>query len=201
MTRHMAIPSPACPLAAFLLALPAAASAHPHIWIEATVQVAFQAGAPATLRQTWAFDAFYSAFTVQQFDADRNGRLDEAELRQLAAESGESLKSFGFFTHLNVNGAAVAVPAVADMMGEMKDDRLHLSFTVDLPPSAGSPPEFTLSLFDPTYYVALGLSADAPVAIEGAPAGCRAQVVRDAALVRAFAPQAMELVRVACAPD
>lgn len=177
--------------------LPGPAAAHPHIWVAASIEVRFADGRPAALRVQWQFDPIYSAFAIQQFDDDRDGRLGPAELRTLAEESRVALRDYGYFTHVNFAGEALAIPDVAEVAGEVIDETLHLGFTVPLPERDGA--EITLSIHDPTYYIALSLEADEPLRADGGwPAGCEASVSRDPGEVRLFAAAATELVRIGC---
>lgn len=174
-------------------------AAHPHVWIEAALAIEFQDGRPARLRQSWLFDAYYSSFARERFDDDHDGRLDDRELHRLAIETLQAVQPFGYFTHAVLNGRPVEIPEVAEAQAVLRDDLVRVDFSLPLPADGATSPLLTLSLHDPTRYVAVGLRDSNPVSTVGAPAGCGARVERDGALVRLFSPAATELVRLSCA--
>ncbi len=96
-----------------LMLTPATSATHPHAWISVRTTVFINAEGQATaLRQRWLFDRMYSAFAVQDFDPNRNGRLDPDELRSLAKMNISNLAPYDYFTVIHgPDGKAVALDA------------------------------------------------------------------------------------------
>ena len=64
----------------FLLAALAGASAHPHVFVEARSKLVFDdAGQAIALQHVFRFDDAFSAFAIQGFDKDGDGKLNQDE--------------------------------------------------------------------------------------------------------------------------
>ena len=167
--------------ATFLIVLaPARAPAHPHVWIDAFVEVVFDRGQITALRINWTFDPFFTGMAAADFDADGNAELDQAEAAELAANSAENLKDVGFFTHVWLDGDPLDIAETQDFKAWMEDGRLSFAFTVAMP-RAVDPTETTLaiSLYDPTYYIELNPDPIDPLRFAGGAAACFANVQPD----------------------
>lgn len=155
-------------------------AAHPHAWIDAKVEVIFNAAGEATaLHETWLFDEFYTAFVAEGLDEDRDGKPDEAKLNELLDSNMSSLEEYRYFTLVRSGDVEVANAKVSTMSSRMRGDRLEMSFVLPFvaPVSMATPLRY--AVFDPTYYIEM-LHADAKDAIRlvGAPPGCRTRMAR-----------------------
>ena len=166
-------------LAAALAAPPAVA--HPHAWIDLTVEVAFDAeGRVAALTETWLFDEFYTVFVIQGADRDGDGTPDQDALDAVMNENMKNLAEYDYFTEVRSGDAEIATGEARATSTRMTDGRLELKFTVPLsdPVSVADMP-FRYAVFDPTYYIEMvHAEVDRPVTLAGAPAGCTAAVIQ-----------------------
>jgi ABC-type uncharacterized transport system substrate-binding protein len=70
----------------FALTFPMASaevSAHPHVWIDSTIEFVFSAQQVAGVRVTYLFDEMYSLTMINQYDQDGNGLFSPKEERRL----------------------------------------------------------------------------------------------------------------------
>lgn len=73
--------------------------AHPHIFVEARSRLVLnEDGFAVAVKHVFRFDDAYSAFAVQGFDTNQDGKYSPEELRELAEVNVESMADFGFFT-------------------------------------------------------------------------------------------------------
>jgi ABC-type uncharacterized transport system substrate-binding protein len=157
--------------------------AHPHVWIDVSLELRFQGEVLEGLRVIWLFDEYYSAFAVQDFDANGNKRLDREELAVLE-NSHEGLKDYSYFTHLKVGDLLpedLKVEAVENFAAEMKDDRLQYAFDVPLPEGL-DPREttFGVGFYDETYYIDLNVGSPRKLRVTGNwPGNCQPALVED----------------------
>ena len=160
-------------LAAVLL--PTSALAHPHVFVDATVEIVFDtAGKMTAVRNIWQFDDAFSEYAIQGLDKDDDGKLSDAELKPLAKVNVDSLKDFDFFTYLTVaKNTATFVPPEEYWL-EFHGGRLTLFFTLPLKKPVAVGPKTMLEIFDPEYFVAFEFAKTNPVKLDGAPAGCTA---------------------------
>lgn len=149
------------------------AAAHPHVWIEASAELRIEAERVRAIAVTWVFDDLYSYAVMEDFDLDRDGRLDKAELRELAEVSRDNLSHYSFFTHLRIDGVHRPVSRVEDFEAAVEKERIVYRFTVPLdPPVPLDDDSFAFSLFDETYFVDLSLPDDGVGLAGEVPATC-----------------------------
>lgn len=132
------------------------ASAHPHVLVEMRTEMLFDAkGAISGIKHIWTFDEFYSAFASQGLDANKDGKLDTAELAPLAQTNVESLQEFNYFTTLKFDGQNLSVQSPKDYSVSMDNNRLTLTYTLPLSaPLASQTKPIQLEIYDPTFFVA-----------------------------------------------
>ncbi|MEH3118271.1 MAG: DUF1007 family protein [Methylorubrum populi] len=166
--------------AGFGLALVGPAAAHPHVWITARAELAYEAGRVAGIRQAWTFDPEYSAFLTQGLDANGDGKVSPEELQGSASEHAGNLAEFAYFTKLKVAGREQAFTEPRDARMVLDGGRLTLSFLLPLKtPAVQGKGVAALEIYDPTYFIAFSLAegADA-VRLAGAVPGCTMTVTR-----------------------
>jgi ABC-type uncharacterized transport system substrate-binding protein len=155
--------------------LPSAADAHPHVFVDAKVEVVFdQQGRMAAVRNIWQFDEAFSQYAVQGLDSDEDGKLSDEELQPLAKVNVESLKEFDFFTFLSVGVTDAAFVPPQEYWLESHDGRLTLFFTLPLSEPMAVGAKTTLEIFDPEYFVAFDFVKQDPISLRDAPLGCSA---------------------------
>ncbi len=103
------------------LLLPAAASAHPHIWISQAVRVVTADGKYTHVEVVWKFDPETSEDEIPAIDEDKDGKFSEAEIKLLVQDSMPELQKFGFMTWLNT-GAKDFRPATRPDFAARIDD-------------------------------------------------------------------------------
>lgn len=160
------------PVVAAVAAWAAPAEAHPHVFVTVKSTVIYQNGAPSAVRHAWRFDDMFSAFAVQGLDTDGDGKFSREELQDLAEVNVTSLGEFDFFTFGKAGGEDISFSAPVDYWLSHDGTALTLNFT--LPVTAAKQADTVrFEIYDPSYFVAFDLLKDTPVALEGAPEGCR----------------------------
>jgi ABC-type uncharacterized transport system substrate-binding protein len=163
-----------------LVVVPLRAQAHPHVWIDAFVEVVVDQGRVTSLRINWTFDPFFTGMASADFDADGNAELDQEEAAKLAANSAENLKDVGFFTHVWLNADPLDIAAAEDFSAWIEDGRLNFAFTVAMPePIDPTQTILSISLYDPSYYIEVTLDPVDPLRFSGGEAPCLANVQPD----------------------
>lgn len=165
-------------IAAFALVLAAAAQAHPHVWVTIKGDVVFAPDGKVTaLRYVWTFDDMYSAFATQGLDKNNDGQFSRDELEELAEVNVTSLEEFNYFTVAKNGGDTLAFGKPKDYWLQMDKDILALHFTLPLL-NAVAQKDFTVDIFDPSFFVDLSFPEGAKVELIGGPANCMADAVR-----------------------
>ena len=140
-------------LAAFagLVIVPAAAQAHPHIWVTVKSEVVYGPDGTVTgVRHAWTFDDMFSVFATQGIESKKKGEFTREELAPLAEVNVTSLKEYDFFTYAKANGKKVEFnEPLADYYLDFnpKDTVLTLYFTLPLKAPVKAK-DLTLEVYD-----------------------------------------------------
>ncbi|GAB4354586.1 MAG: DUF1007 family protein [Gammaproteobacteria bacterium] len=154
-----------------------AASAHPHVIIEAYPDLVIDAEQRVTaLNMRWVFDELYSTFAVQGLDTDGNGELDADELNPLARQIVDKLPQYDHFLRFTLTDKALAFVTITDYRITFQEGQLKLSFTLPLQqPAELSGGTLRFATFDPSFYIGILLGDEIePLSISGTlPPACR----------------------------
>lgn len=166
-------------IALFLLAASGVpAFAHPHVWIDMKVDLAFGDDRKLdALTVTWTFDEFYSAFAVQDFKKRPDGTYDPADLAKLAEVNLTNLKDWNYFTEVTQKGKPLKLGAANHGASsyDAKAGTLTMSFTLPLasPVVATDALPVQVRIYDPSFYIAIDyVKKDAIHLVGGDHDGC-----------------------------
>lgn len=151
------------------------ALAHPHIFIDAAVDVVFDdAGRIAALRHEWTFDTAFSVWMVQGLDTNGDGNVSSEEMQDLANENMVGLADYGFYTFA---GDGLDFTAAGDQRMRYENNRVTLDFTINAVQPVAPGPRFELGVYDAEYYVAISFADASTVRLVNAPDGCSTELV------------------------
>jgi ABC-type uncharacterized transport system substrate-binding protein len=159
-----------------MLGLASAAAAHPHVWADMRSSVIVGPdGLISGVRVEWTFDEGYSAVATEGLDADGDGVYSDAELAPLTRLNLSSLKTYGYFVFMRMNGALQKFADPVDPGQAYANGRLTLRFTLPLQhpadPHGGT---FALKVYDPEFFIDFEYAGTKPAAVIGTlPEGCR----------------------------
>ena len=100
---------------------PAAASAHPHIWISQVVRVVEKDGAYTHIEIEWKFDPHSSEDEIPAIDEDKDGKFSDEEIRLLVRDMMPELQKHGFLTWLNTGDKDFRPPKVPAFAARIDD--------------------------------------------------------------------------------
>jgi ABC-type uncharacterized transport system substrate-binding protein len=129
--------------------------AHPHAWIDLRSAVVLDEDSKVTgLRVHWIFDEFYTLFTLEVLDPDRDGNPDPELVRGLAEENLKNLADYSYFTYVKVDGEQPDYGPVVDYDSYLEGERLVMEFVVPLSePVDPTAQSLSYAVYDPTYYI------------------------------------------------
>jgi ABC-type uncharacterized transport system substrate-binding protein len=159
---------------AALLGLAAPAQAHPHVWVTMQTELVYAPDGHVTgLKHAWTFDDMFSEYATQGIKPKTKGQFTREELKPLAEENVTSLKEYGFFNYLRVDGKQIKdiIADPKDYWLDYKNETLILNFTLPLKePVKGK--DLQVEIYDPEFFVNFTFNEKTPVKLSGAPAGC-----------------------------
>lgn len=157
----------------------APAAAHPHVWVTARTAFVFDGDNIAAIRHSWTFDPAYSQYATQGLDINGDGKLDAAELADLASENVAGLNEFDFFSRVKANGKQLSFTKATDSSMTFSEGALTLTFTLPVEPPVPANRALAAEIFDPTYFVSfLFAPGDDAATVIGRADACAISVTR-----------------------
>jgi ABC-type uncharacterized transport system substrate-binding protein len=142
--------------------------AHPHIWIDAVATFVFDRGKVAALMFEWTFDEFYSDVLLDKFDANKDRKFDEKEIREIQAQAFANLKDSNYFTYVRIGGRSVPTREISGFSAASVKGRVVFRFTLGLPsPVDPVATPILLSVYDETFFVEIKFDDLIPVRFDG----------------------------------
>lgn len=167
-----------------ILAAAAPADAHPHVFVTVRTEVLLgDDGTIAALRHAWTFDEPFSTYATAGMDTNKDGRLDRAELAELAKVNVESLSEYGFFSFLKKGKTNSAFAPPRDYWLEHDGKALTLHFTLPVEKQPLPIAQSVLEVYDPSYFVAFEFARENPVTVSGGKLACTASIKPPSAAV------------------
>ncbi len=154
--------------------------AHPHMWIDAELDLQFDAqGRLVAVAQVWTFDEMFSSYAKQGLSETADRVPSQDELDKIAADWMSALADpmSHYFTTLTQAGDTlpVAEPRGIKATWDRESERLSLRFELPLlTPTEAKQSPVTVSVADPTYFVAYDFASPNAVTAKTAPATCEA---------------------------
>jgi ABC-type uncharacterized transport system substrate-binding protein len=151
-----------------LALLPAAARAHPHIFVEHHLQVLFDQSGVTGLRMVWSFDEMYSSTLRTDYTDTPKGPITAKDVESLRDTHFAPVAGKHFFAVATINGEKVTLDQFGDFTAKFTDDKAVYSFTVPIKPvKPAAKNTLEVTIFDPEYYIDFELASDDPVKAVG----------------------------------
>lgn len=162
---------------------PVATLAHPHVMVDVHALVEFKNGKAVSLFVGWTFDPVFSASLLKDFDANKDGRLDEAEIKVLEAEAFRDTREQSHFTYAKVGDKPVKWPAATEFKVMAVKDSLLYAFRLRFPePVDPRKAGLSLTTYEETFYIDMDFPNDKAVTLTGEGSqGCKVVIAPDPA--------------------
>lgn len=147
-------------LGALLVLFPGFLCAHPHMSLESRVEFEYSGAACTGFWLDWTFDPYFSAAIIQEYDQDGDGFFSAAEAATVQERAFSNLRKYGYFVYLRSGKSRTQPAEVRRFAPEIRGDLLAYRFYVDLA-GQGYGGDFSLAIFDPTYYCAVSYAPQA----------------------------------------
>lgn len=160
-----------------LLLTPGWAFAHPHVFVDAETTIAFDnTGNVIAIEHRWSFDRAISAWQIQGLDTNGDGKVRGDELSDLTRDSMADLARREFYTYAGEGATDLHFEIGPDSRMSYVGGRTVLEFSLVPTQAYRIGKELEIAVYDPEYYVALGLDDIAAVTLRNAPADCSASL-------------------------
>ena len=165
--------------AAVLLAGAFPAAAHPHVFVDARIEVNIAAdGTVKSIANVWRFDDAFSSMVVMDFDKNGDHKLETSELDVLSSTILKNTGDYNWFQSVTANGKEVKLVAPGRMMAEMRDGQLLVLFKIRPAQPLKLAGKLTFGIYDPTFYTAITFQKDSDLVLHDLPKDCTSSVYR-----------------------
>ncbi|GAB6088465.1 DUF1007 family protein [Spirochaeta dissipatitropha] len=160
-------------LLCLLILSPKMITAHPHVFIESSVEIEFSDGVPHGVRFRWKFDDFFSRMMLLDFAGSVSGPLSAEQIERLRAGAFENLANFNYFSTILIDDSPLKIEVVEDFRADVAQRTLIYEFLVPLRQPGGSSSsridgmrELAIGSFDESFYSYMEFSEE-PFSVQG----------------------------------
>lgn len=143
-----------------VMLMPVAAQAHPHVFIDAALQLDYDPdGRLAEVAVEWAYDDFYSLLIIEDMglDPDGDGQLTAEEEASLQGFDADWAPGSEGGLYLGVEGRRVPLQAPGEFSASYRDGRLISRHVRPLAEPLNGTVPLLIQVYDPEYYVQFSL--------------------------------------------
>lgn len=98
--------------------------AHPHVFVTYKIAFVFDEKNFSGFRINWLFDDITSSMMFEDFDTDKNGKIEGAEVKKIRAEILENMKEYNYFTNIKINGKNFKFIPFQDFKVQVKKNKV-----------------------------------------------------------------------------
>lgn len=133
-----------------------AANAHPHVFVEANIEVVRNDNGDFTeIRHVWRFDELFSATLTIDFDKNGDGELDQEEIKEITDTVKESIAEYDFYTAVRQEGAELSFYEPEAIKGYFENGQMVMFLALELEkPQSPEKGPIKVSASDTSFYVA-----------------------------------------------
>lgn len=156
------------------------ANSHPHVFLEANLEIfKNEKGEVTEIRQVWRFDELFTTSVILDFDSNGSGSIETNELKEVEKIIKKNLKEFDYYTAIRLDDEIVEFDPPQTFLADFDGEQIVLILGFELKqPINIIGKEFSVSVSDPTYYVAVDMKDESSVNIAGNKQGCKYEIVR-----------------------
>lgn len=112
----------------------------------------------------WSFDQYFTASIVQGFDSDKNGQFDARETQEVHDGAFINLENYGYFVYLRKGDQRRSAQKAESFSLRMENGKVVYRFYIPLK-GAGYGEDFSVSVFDSTFFCAISYAKPDPIRI------------------------------------
>ncbi len=144
-------------------------AAHPHVFIEHSVEIQVNDSGVQALKLRWVFDEMFSSLLIQDFDTNKNKKIDPSENPVVKKNGFDNLKEYHYFVFMKMGKKSYYPSHAEAFQATIARNRLVYIFTVPVTLKPGRfPAKAELVIRDPSNYTDLTLIKSNPVTVTNA---------------------------------
>lgn len=126
---------------------------HPHVFVDAGIEIELDDKGIKGIWQYWTFDEYYSAWLVNEYDRDPAGDFTEDALKLIYEQTFMNLKHHGYFTKIIQGKEKSAATHVEHFSVKIQNNHAVYSFFVPLGINIGSSgQDIYVAVYDESFF-------------------------------------------------
>lgn len=124
--------------------------AHPHVFINNSLEFIWSGKNLQGVHVRWDFDRFFSADIINWLDENKDGVFNKTETQQVYNRAFINLKNYYFYSFMRQGKKRTNPASVSQFVARQKDGILIYEFYIDLSSYKGG--KLAFAMYDYTYY-------------------------------------------------
>ncbi len=146
---------------------PRVAKAHPHVFIDSSLNLHFEDNCLKSIDVVWTFDDMSSDMFLIDLDTNADGALTQAEWNKQRPDIESYLAEQSFFIHIMLNGEKITLKKITNFVATFEKGTLKYKMNIPLAVAKkDSAQKMQIAIFDPSYYSDFYTALEA-VAVDG----------------------------------
>lgn len=150
-----------------LITAPGLALAHPHVFINSKVTLFAEAGSIQKIGNEWTFDEIFTSDMVDNFDLNHDGKFEDNEVDNLRAGFSDDINKLRLANYIMVGDKEIHTQKITDFSARINDGKITISFNIPLPKPIPVTNDFSIAVYDETYFMEYLLDDQKPVTLKG----------------------------------
>jgi len=97
--------------------------AHPHVFIDAGIEIELDEKGIKGVWHSWTYDEYYSAWFVSEYGPDKKGKFSDKKLKLIYEQTFMNLKYHGYLTRVLIDDKEIPVEKIEQFSVDIKDNR------------------------------------------------------------------------------
>ena len=141
-------------LIAVFMSLSVQALAHPHVFVDASVTVLYDASGFSGVKNRWVYDDVYSAAMMSSVDKNDDGKLSADEMKLLESAILGPIEKNNYYNYVQAGSDFLKASGVKDFKASLAKGKLVLDFVVNFSmPAKNDWTMLVVVVADPTNYI------------------------------------------------
>lgn len=132
--------------------------AHPHVFIDNTVEFIWNGKDLRGAYVQWTFDSAFSSEIINWLDVNHDGKFDDEENRQVYDNAFINLRHYYYYTFMRQGSTRTNPPKVSEFKAMQKKGIMSYRFYIDLSSYKGN--ELYFAVYDYTYFCDIRYNED-----------------------------------------
>jgi len=143
---------------------PSLISTHPHMFVDASIEVVFNKNGISGFNVKWVFDDMFSAAILEDYDKNNDKNLSKTEVAKIQKKAFSYTAEQSYFTRIKIGKKNFPVKRVKHFNAFIKNNRLVYTFLIPCDIAVDKTQKtVTFAVFDSTFYASFEFNDKKPI--------------------------------------